>query len=399
MDTNNFCQGYWEVGENKFINKVDALNYSNANNELVHFRYFDNIFENTDITKLGQQSLNFWYKERAQQIRDQYDYLILYFSGGADSYNVLRTFLDNNIHLDEVCVKWCMQTKNSNSLTYKPTTLDDSPTNYLSEFDFAIKPVLDYIQNNYPSIKTTIVDWLPNVESTINEALFLMVNNWHDVELPMMVTYSPSENIQAKLGKKVASIYGIDKPKIYYYDEDAYMYFTDGATTMGVPNPNNPYGIEYFYWTPKMPQLAFEMAYKVIRWELANEAFFYDYGITDKKRKTFWDGTAKIAYPDMYQIRETTFRNVLYTTWDNKFQANKPLILDRTDKHFWITKYKQLSMYQQSFNYMLDNIIVNCNKNYIWVDPTTNKKRYKLLPSKKHLVLKSYKKYLKNEYM
>lgn len=41
---------------------------------------------------------------RAQQLRDQYDYLILYYSGGADSKTILETFLKYNIPLDEVVV-------------------------------------------------------------------------------------------------------------------------------------------------------------------------------------------------------------------------------------------------------------------------------------------------------
>ena len=41
-------------------------------------------------------------KKRAQQLRDSYDYIILYYSGGSDTTTVLNAFLDNNIHIDEI---------------------------------------------------------------------------------------------------------------------------------------------------------------------------------------------------------------------------------------------------------------------------------------------------------
>lgn len=397
MQVSTHAQGYWEVGNQKFINKVEALSYSKKTNEHVNFKYFDDIFDKVNITNLGQKPLDTLYKERAIQLREQYDYLILYFSGGADSYNILRTFLDNSIQLDEVCVKWCNQTKNSNNIIYNPNTEDDSCFNYLSEFDFAIKPVLENLSNKCSNIKITIVDWLPNVENTINESLFTLVNNWHDIELPMMVTYSPSEIKQTNLGKKVGSIYGIDKPRIIYHQENAYMYFVDGSTTMGVPNPENPYGIEYFYWTPNMPNLAFEMAYKFIMWELQNPFFYSNYAMTDELRNNFKLKPPKLNIFEIHQVREAASRDILYTNWDKKFQAKKPLFLDRTDKQNWILKYDQLKPYCESFYSQMSNIAKECNLNYLLFSPTSNRIGYKLIPTKKFLVLKSYKKYLKND--
>jgi hypothetical protein len=41
-------------------------------------------------------------KHRALQLRDMYDHIILYHSGGSDSTTVLNSFLNNNIQIDEV---------------------------------------------------------------------------------------------------------------------------------------------------------------------------------------------------------------------------------------------------------------------------------------------------------
>jgi hypothetical protein len=85
----HFPQGYWKVKNKKFISKHEALKYASVSNEAVHYVFFDHVWQNFDRSLLGTISLKELYKQRAQQLRDKYDYLILYFSGGADSYNVL----------------------------------------------------------------------------------------------------------------------------------------------------------------------------------------------------------------------------------------------------------------------------------------------------------------------
>jgi hypothetical protein len=142
-----------------------------------------------------------------------------------------------------------------------------------------------------------------------------------------------------------------------------------------------------------MPNLAYEMAYKVIKWELSNYNFFNNFAVTDEKREDFKKENAKVTFNDTYQIHEEVYRNVLYTNWDNRFQAKKPIELDRTDKHNWILKFSQLNNYKDSYSFILQNYITDCNKDYL-VFSDNGKVRYRLLPSKKHLVLKSYKQYL-----
>lgn len=48
--------------------------------------------------------LHFIYRLRAEQIGQQNDYIVFYFSGGSDSITALNAFVKNNIHIDEVVV-------------------------------------------------------------------------------------------------------------------------------------------------------------------------------------------------------------------------------------------------------------------------------------------------------
>ena len=90
----NETEGYWQVGDKKFSNKFYALLHATKTSQHIEYIYFDDVWKNFDRNLLGKIGLKELYRQRAQQLRDQYDYLILYFSGGADSYNVLCSFVD-----------------------------------------------------------------------------------------------------------------------------------------------------------------------------------------------------------------------------------------------------------------------------------------------------------------
>jgi len=65
---------------------------------------FHSIFETADWSTEPPDSLAELYKKRAAQIRSEYDYIVLYFSGGSDSITMLNAFMRNNIKVDEVVV-------------------------------------------------------------------------------------------------------------------------------------------------------------------------------------------------------------------------------------------------------------------------------------------------------
>ncbi|NBP57224.1 hypothetical protein EBU71_11960 [bacterium] len=342
----NYPQGFWETNGKIFINKYQALLEATRTKSNVYFKFFPDVWDNFDVRQCGKRTLNELYKLRAEQLRDKYDYLILYFSGGADSHNVLRSFIDNDIRLDEVCVKWPKTILNNYNI-YEPS-YDNSSYNYLSEWDYAIKPVLDEIKLSHPHIKITIVDWFEDPNSIGNSDIFSTVNHWHDIEISSLAVWSPSERDLVEKGKKVGSIYGIDKPKIFFdNEENVKMFFIDSAVTMGTPNPINVFGCEYFYWTPDMPELAIEAAIVSAKYILSTNDIFDRLAFTNtKKDKVPW------MLNSARQAQETELRHVLYTTWTNRFQANKPVFFDRRDKCWWLFTNKELNKFKNGYKDM-----------------------------------------------
>ena len=80
--------GYYRVGWKKFYNKTLALLESNKTGYKIDWVFNNDIYGKIDWTLPVLESLDLLYALRARQLREKYDYLVLYFSGGADSTNI-----------------------------------------------------------------------------------------------------------------------------------------------------------------------------------------------------------------------------------------------------------------------------------------------------------------------
>ena len=213
---------YWSVNNKKIFTKNDAIRESSLTNGKISFHV-----GNDECWKLSQSinlntSLDSLYLSRALQLRQNYKKLRLFFSGGSDSLNILKTFIKNNITLDEIVVRWSHKAIDGNF--YVPNTNDVSAKNSLSEWDYAIKPTLEYVSLNYPKIKITIEN---NTRECLENASNFSVDNF----LTLFERYTP---IRGSLGSMIqrmgledecgagqtfhhtANIFGIEKPLLFY---------------------------------------------------------------------------------------------------------------------------------------------------------------------------------------
>jgi hypothetical protein len=358
---NNFAFNdnvFWKVADNKFHNKFDALKSATQLDTNVSFHFYDDTFEKYNKSLLGNQNLNDLYRQRAQQLRDEYDYLILYFSGGSDSYNVLRSFIDNNIKLDEVCVKWPMLAVDKE--LYIPNTTDTSAFNYLSEWNYAIKPVLESLKQTHPEIKIEIVDWTDNFNSKIyTEENFRKANTWNDVEIGFTISSSKNEIPLLDQGKRVASIYGIDKPVVASINGNWLCCFLDTAMGVGTPMDHNRNSIEYFYWTPKMPSIPLEQAYVLCNYidhHPEIKQFYFSENAVNWTQKE-----KNIAL----SIQSNITKSVIYSTWDGKFQTDKPAQEDRADKQSWIFNHSEFAVERDTFICLNSEFLSQVSESFI----------------------------------
>ena len=118
------------------------------------------------------------------------------FSGGADSWNILHTFLTNNIKLDEVYTRWGRAERK-----YTPANpFDTKEGNLGSEFEYAVVPVLEYIKKNYPEIAIVVDDYSECYQQDFKEEHILLSDHYQ--LLPSAWKYNRNPSQEIKLEKK-----------------------------------------------------------------------------------------------------------------------------------------------------------------------------------------------------
>jgi hypothetical protein len=354
--------GVWAVNNQLFYSKRNALiNASNNGCPEVTWHWHDDVWKNFNIEKLGKRSLTALYRERAQHLRDSYDYLILSYSGGADSHNILMSFLDNNIKLDQIFVQQPFMYLDSSK--HKPNTTDKTARNLVSEWDYCIKPTLEYLAQHHPEIKIEVSDWSKRItKSYYNEDTFLNArgSNHGAGTMARNLNNSTMALNEFDKGKKVASIYGFDKPMLALGKDKKRVHMYFGDTTMTLAS-NYVGSFEPFYWTPSLPELPFEMAFQV---------FLY-YKLNPNLQELLLQHDMKHTHDVVNSmLREVTLKVCYSDTWDfRKFQADKPFSVgSRTDRDFFIYEYSNFEKPVNIWEYHLTDFYKEINKKYLATD-------------------------------
>lgn len=361
----NYYAGYYEVGNEKYSNKLFAAIRATETNQDMKWKFHDDIFARTK--PIYTPNIKLLYKQRAIQLREKYDYLILYFSGGSDSWTVLNTFLENNIKLDHVFVKWPMRAMDKGF--YNPNSIDKTAFNFVSEWDLVISKDLKWLAQYYPNIKIEVGDWLENLSETyFNDDLFTDSVHHHFMTNLLRVPYgSKIEKELVLQGKKVGSIYGVDKPAVLEHRNKFYFYFKDAAVATCPVRKENPEGTEYFYWSPDMPEIVIEQVHKIYEWYKCNpdkrKIIRSSHSEPEKKN---WDA---VAFNKNFEVSANIVRQVVYPDWDfNKFQADKPVPIanfDGKQKDYWLEIRPEMQNIKQVWRYYWKSYIDKIDPKYL----------------------------------
>lgn len=345
--------GYYLVGNEIYYHKIQALLAASQTKEQVRWFFNEDVFVKYPWHVEPEKSLNTLYKERAQRLRDQYDYIRLELSGGADSTTVAYSFLLNNIHLDEVVFRY----PKSGEKGVVGNPYDTRCENTLSEWEFAAKPLLDWIATNYPQVKITVHDYstdIINEESTKDESWIFRTRNY--LQPGHAHKHSDTNNISyqrtADRDLKIAVVYGTDKPKLCIKDNKFFLYFLDIQGNYADPNRGSNTNVtsEYFYWSPDACELLAKQAHVVAQW--------FSMPANYKMQHLLHWPNNNFAFRSMY---EQLVKLIIYPDYDfSTFQTLKPTnnIWNEMD-HWFHTNFKDTKSYgiwESGINYLLDNL-------------------------------------------
>lgn len=305
-------RGYYKVGEQKFFNKVEALLEGTKRHIHPTWHFNEDVFNNIDWSKPISKSLESLYKMRAMQLRETYDHIIVLFSGGADSTTVLDSFIKNNIHIDEIYIYWPMAAANNKKI-HNSNTNNKNGNNILSEWDYSIKPKLEYIKKYHSKIKITVADYTANLFTEFTDELFDLTGHNLLAGYYMRQNILKTAALNLSQSKKIALVAGIDKPRIHVDHQAIYGYFLDIPCYSQRPNSiDDNRVVELFYWTPDVPELTIK-SYQTISTYIKN---FPAHG---KYFKNDYENFIKHN-----EIQRAITNSLLYKDWNNKtFQVGK----------------------------------------------------------------------------
>lgn len=349
---------YYTVGRIQTPSKTEACILSHRFGKPVEWKFgCDETYKNYDWSAEPEQSLDFDDDRRAREIRENYEYVLIAYSGGADSHNVLMSFLRQGLYVDEIFVAHILDVAEKH---VDMSGADTSQEAVEAEYKLNVAPKLESLRHLMPNTKITVVDMSErylNFVDTDDESWILGMTefrNAHNARFDWFHSVEFKKTLD--LGKKTAVVTGLDKPRTYIKDNNFYIFFTDTAFMTGGPYAfsqkhkySNTY-IEYFYWDISTADMVCKQAH-LIKKQLEINPMLVQ----------FWDlGKIQIGYRETYRLyHEKLLISLLYTTWDNGFQATKSANgLWNTEYDRWwreIVDTKQLLLYDRGMQYVTEN--------------------------------------------
>jgi hypothetical protein len=267
MQTNNFL-GYYKTNGQIFTDKLSCILEAQKTLSDITWHFNDDVFQKVNWNIEPQLTLDEYYKLRAQQIRDRFDYVIIMCSGGADSTNVLYSFLNNNIRVDEIVSGAPL----SGLKNWNFNDKDYSANNTISETKFALFPLLNKVASHHPSIKITINDWFEDVIQYKTDEWLYNSGDWISPTSACDRSLDKFKHLVdlAESGKKIAVVYGIDKPMIRFSNNgNINLRIFDSAINIArQPFKTNYSNVErvLFYYTPELPEMMVKQCHIVSKY-------------------------------------------------------------------------------------------------------------------------------------
>jgi len=321
--------GFYQVGEYKTYSKIEAIEYSLKSKINVHWNFNDEVFSKVDFSKAPDISLSELYKLRCQQIRNSYDYVVLFYSGGSDSHNMLMHWIESGCKLDEVAIlisydgsKEKYDYANAEQFRVSiPNTIELSKKH---NFDYRVidfsKYVMDYLSNS-----EILYDMNYNL-SPNNIAKSLLRKNidaWKDLILS---------------GKKVCFVWGHDKICLSHEKSGKMtLQFMDNLDNLVSPitqrNYNNGWYDEFFYLSPDFPEIMKKQI------DIIKKFLDIKTGSIFNLLSYYQQGPSSKGYShriNMY-LSNNGYTKLLYPYWDsNTFSSGKSLSTSKSRIDNWI---------------------------------------------------------------
>ena len=243
---------YWQVGNQKTFNKMQAVMWANGDLNKIHYHFMDDVWDQISWPSVPTQSLKDLMIQRCHQIRNQYKEVFVSYSGGYDSQGIIDSFIAAGVSVDGIIVR---------IKDYKPTEENRLAIQQANALKNTVWPSLKidvryYHAADYKNFyKTHKNDWITAHDGV--EPWFPQVN------IRFLENYNKSYQSSPEnfLSNSRCEVYGIEKPRLWIEDGNWYATMIDKSLCWSAGA-----NIEKFYISRQLPELHWARTWSMLNW-------------------------------------------------------------------------------------------------------------------------------------
>jgi hypothetical protein len=342
--------GYYVCNDIEFSSKINACIYSQTVNKPINWIFKNHIHDNFPWEIEPEGTLDQIYDRRCRELREKYDYIILSYSGGSDTNNILESFMRQNLHIDEIVTNHI--TEATEKMTVMNPLIKD-PWNFNAEHQLQAVPRLREIYNKLPHTRITVLDvskaiitsldgkeedWILSRREGLSPGMVFRYNHFYFSEV--------SKQFDKNL--KICILVGIEKPRTHIQNGNFYVRFADSAANMSsiVDHNEHPNAkVEYFYWND--PVIVAKQAHVIKRWLEATP-----------KMQRRWQN---VTFETYRKYHEPLLKNIIYSNWrDDWFQTEKAIGIWHCEFDQWfhvsMKNTKNYTVWKKGVDYLTKTI-------------------------------------------
>jgi hypothetical protein len=242
---------YYLVDGKPFWSKTRAFKECNNDLSKLSLNFMDECWNHKDLSNEPNESFSKLCIKRAKQIKNKYDAVSVFLSGGYDSMTTLYAFIDAKCLIDEIIV------------------IDKSKFLHDPEFKNALRLANSY--KNYVNSKCIITT--KDYDYKFYENFYLKYRqDWADNDIwsqrfsktgaEETIAYMPGRSAFEKFGTHNHN-YVVSRDNAYVDLRDGkwYMWGLDGHLYHGVGS-----GVELFFYSHELPELHLKQTHNIIKW-------------------------------------------------------------------------------------------------------------------------------------
>jgi len=241
----------YTINGQRATNRLEAIELANYDTGKITYSWLENRFDQVNWTVEPETCLNDLVDRHVMSIRGLYDHVALHWSGGYDSYTILKAFLRNNVKIDELII-YSRDWWNKGQLNFDNQMAIDSANFVKTHW----MPDLKITQIRWGDKNMLVkhfnknkLDWIYNNggQSKINQNSRAILGTQND----------DVRRTQDRTGRSI-QLNGIDKPRVNLRDGQWYSVRSDSC----VFQEADDWSLHFWY----LPDLYLKQTWMMIRW-------------------------------------------------------------------------------------------------------------------------------------